>query len=70
MGGAWLSTEEAAAWLDVSQSSVYRSLRDPGRRAAEWGEEGVGWRYMPLSTRKIFQVSARRVLDMGGKPVD
>ena len=70
MADDWISTEDAAVLLDVSKSSVYRSLADEGRRSTEWGEEGVAWRYKPLSTRKIFQVSRRRVMELGGKSIN
>jgi hypothetical protein len=52
----WLSLEEAADTLEVSKSTVYRSLTDETRRAEQWGAEGEGWRYKPLARRKEFQV--------------
>jgi hypothetical protein len=57
----WLTIAEAAAELVVSHATVYRSLKDPVRRAAQWGAEGEGWRYMPLASRPTYQVSRRRL---------
>lgn len=52
----WISTAEAAAILEVHRQTVLRSLNDEQRRQEEWGDEGTGWRFKPLSGRKIFQV--------------
>lgn len=62
----WISTREAAAVLGVSESSVYRSLRDEQVRDVRWGEEGVGWRRKPLSARGIYQVSRQRAEELAG----
>jgi hypothetical protein len=62
----WISGEEAATLIGVSRSSVYRSLRDPDERAERWGNEGEGWRYKPLTRRRIFQVSRRRAQELAG----
>lgn len=62
----WLSLEEAADILEVSKSTVYRSLTDEGRRAAEWGAEGEGWRHKPLARRKEFQVRRSYVTRKAG----
>jgi transposase len=66
----WISGREAATLIGVSESTVYRSLAEPDVRAEQWGAEGVGWRYKPLSRRRIFQVSRRRAeqLAQGGTP--
>ena len=56
----WISGEEAAEVIGVSRSTVYRSLKDETERAQQWGAEGEGWRYKPLSRRRIFQVSRAR----------
>lgn len=60
----WISGAAAADILGVSPSTVYRSLADPAERTQQWGDEGKGWRYKPLSRRKIFQVSHARALTM------
>lgn len=62
----WISGVEAAAILGVSESTVYRSLADEVVRAEQWGIEGKGWRYKPLSTRRIFQVSRARAVELAG----
>lgn len=63
----WLSVREAAVLLEVSESTVYRSLTDEDTRTAEWGAEGKGWRYKPLAQRRIFQVRRSWVLDKAGQ---
>lgn len=52
----WVSGPEAARLLGVSRATILRTLRDPDRRHEEWGAEGEGWRYKPLSTRGIYQL--------------
>jgi len=56
-GEEWLTGPQAARLLDVSRSTMLRTLKDPDARRREWGEEGEGWRYKPLSTRGVIQVS-------------
>lgn len=60
MGDEWISGPEAAEVLGLHRNTVYLSLRDPELRARTWGAEGVGWRYKPLSSRRIFEVSRKR----------
>lgn len=52
--GEWITTGKAATILGVHRQTVLRSLNDEVRRRAEWGAEGDGWRYQPLT--RIFQV--------------
>jgi hypothetical protein len=54
--GEWMSIREAAAALEVSPSTVLRSLTDEARRKREWGEFGEGWRTKPLSDRGDYQL--------------
>lgn len=54
--GEWMSIREAAALLEVSASTVLRSLSNEARRAKEWGAEGEGWRVKPLSERGDYQL--------------
>lgn len=68
MGSEWMSVAEAAEALEVSDRSVQRSLQDETRRAAEWGTEGEGWRYKPLSTRGIYQLRRTWVRRKAGQP--
>jgi hypothetical protein len=56
----WISGGNAADILGVGRTTVYRSLHDPDERKRQWGEEGEGWRYKPLTRRRIFQVSRTR----------
>lgn len=65
-GRGWLGVREVAAIFRVSESTVYRSLTDEQARAERWGEEGVGWRRKPLSTRGIYQVSRQRTEELAG----
>ncbi|QLQ38015.1 hypothetical protein [Micromonospora robiginosa] len=51
-----MSPAEAAELLEVSPRHVQRSLQDEAQRLEEWGEEGQGWRYKPLSTRRTYQL--------------
>ena len=67
MGNEWMSVAEAAEILEVSTRHVQRSLKDEGRRAREWGKEGEGWRYMPLSERGIYQLRRSTVLRLAGQ---
>ncbi|MFF0721365.1 hypothetical protein [Micromonospora sp. NPDC003816] len=63
-----MSVREAAAALEVSDRTVQRSLADEEQRAEEWGAEGEGWRYKPLSRRGIYQLRRTEVLKKAGKP--
>lgn len=54
--GEWMSVREAAAALEISASTVLRSLTNEDRRAREWGGEGEGWRMKPLSERGDYQI--------------
>ncbi|XTZ18210.1 hypothetical protein ACQSSU_12950 [Micromonospora echinospora] len=65
-----MSVAEAAEALEVSTRTVQRSLADEEQRAEEWGAEGEGWRYKPLSRRGIYQLRRTRVMRMAGKPTD
>ncbi len=69
----WIGTGDAAAIVGVSESTVYRSLRDDNaeQRAEWWGKENEGWRRKPLSRRGIFQVSRKRAEELaaGTPPV-
>lgn len=64
----WVSPAEAAALLEVSPRTVQRSLQDEEQRAREWGAEGSGWRYKPLSTRGAYQLRRSAVLAKAGEP--
>jgi excisionase family DNA binding protein len=66
--GEWISTAEAAEILGVHRNTVYASLKDPEIRAERWGVQGIGWRYKPLSTRNIFQVSRERTEQLADPP--
>ncbi|MGX4657126.1 hypothetical protein ACWCHM_26255 [Micromonospora sp. SCSIO 07396] len=68
MSGEWMSVTEAAAALEVSTRTVQRSLADEEQRAEEWGDEGTGWRYKPLSRRGIYQLRRSAVLRKAGQP--
>ncbi len=57
-----MSVREAAEALEVSDRTVQRSLADPEQRAREWGDEGEGWRFKPLSTRGIYQLRRTEVM--------
>lgn len=61
-----MSVREAAAALEVSDRTVQRSLADTEHRAEEWGEEGQGWRYKPLSRRGIYQLRRSWVTQKAG----
>jgi uncharacterized protein YndB with AHSA1/START domain len=65
----WISGSDAATILEVSESTVYRSLVDPATRQEWWGDEGKGWRRKPLSRRRIFQVSRARAVELAGTDV-
>jgi hypothetical protein len=56
----WIGGQEAAEIIGVGRTTVYRSLLDPDERERQWGREGEGWRYKPLTRRKTFQVSRQR----------
>ncbi|CCH20629.1 hypothetical protein MILUP08_45513 [Micromonospora lupini str. Lupac 08] len=47
---------------------VQRSLQDEEQRAREWGAEGEGWRYKPLSTRGAYQLRRSTVMSKAGEP--
>ncbi|MFC5925797.1 hypothetical protein [Micromonospora vulcania] len=47
---------------------MQRSLADAEQRAREWGPEGTGWRYKPLSTRGTYQLRRSAVLAKAGEP--
>lgn len=58
----WISPKDAAGILDVSVSTVLRSLKDPDS-ADEWW--GVGnWRRKPLTARRDMQVRHARALEI------
>ncbi|MEW2442764.1 hypothetical protein [Micromonospora marina] len=67
-GRTWLSAAEAAELLEVSERTVQRSLTDEEQRQAEWGDEGQGWRYKPLSTRRTYQLRRTWVERKAGPP--
>ncbi len=52
--GEWISTREAADILDVSEATVYRSVKSPEVADREWGTEN--WRRKPLLQRARFQL--------------
>ncbi|GAB3942827.1 hypothetical protein GCM10027614_30560 [Micromonospora vulcania] len=52
----------------VHPRTVQRSLADAEQRAREWGPEGTGWRYKPLSTRGTYQLRRSAVLAKAGEP--
>lgn len=54
--GEWISTGDAASMLETTVKAVQRSLADEQVRREEWGDEFEGWRYKPLSGRKIYQL--------------
>lgn len=54
--GEWMSIREAAVVLEVSASTVLRSLTNDERRTREWGAAGEGWRIKPLSDRGDYQL--------------
>jgi hypothetical protein len=64
----WMSLREAAAALEVSASTVLRSLTNEVRRAKEWGAEGEGWRVKPLSERGDYQLRRSWVERKAGNP--
>lgn len=64
----WVSPAEAAELLEVSPRTVQRSLQDEEQRAREWGAEGTGWRYKPLSTRGQYQLRRTTVLAKASRP--
>lgn len=68
MGSEWMSVTEAADALEVSARTVQRSLADEQQRTTEWGAEGQGWRYKPLSTRGIYQLRRSWVIRKAGQP--
>lgn len=68
LSGEWMSVTEAAAALEVSTRTVQRSLADEVQRGEEWGAEGAGWRYKPLSRRGIYQLRRSAVLKKAGRP--
>ena len=63
-----MSVREAADALEVSDRTVQRSLADEEQRAVEWGAEGTGWRYKPLSRRGIYQLRRSAVMRKAGHP--
>ncbi|MFI1197671.1 hypothetical protein ACH4T9_31045 [Micromonospora sp. NPDC020750] len=64
----WISPKEAAELLEISERTVQRSLQDEDQRAREWGAEGEGWRYKPLSTRGLYQLRRTVVERKAGRP--
>lgn len=60
-GEDWLSPREAAEMLEVSVRLVQQSLSDETQRARWWGQQGDGWRFVPLSRRTRYQVRRRAV---------
>lgn len=62
----WLSTQEAAELLEVSERTVLRSLETPEEANRWWGQ--TGWREKPLSRRRIVQVrrSVAEAMGAGG----
>jgi hypothetical protein len=55
-GEEWMTGPKAADLLGVSRSTMLRTLRDPAAREREFGTEGEGWRFKPLSSRGVIQV--------------
>ena len=65
----WISGPEGAEIIGASRRTVLRSLSDEVERARQWGEENVGWRRKPLSTRGVYQVNRKRAEEIAaGKP--
>ncbi|MCX5066879.1 hypothetical protein OOJ91_13590 [Micromonospora lupini] len=64
----WVSPAEAAKLLEISPRQVQRSLQDEEQRTQEWGAEGTGWRYKPLSTRGAYQLRRSAVMKKAGEP--
>lgn len=64
----WVSPAEAAELLEISARTVQRSLQDAEQRDREWGAEGTGWRYKPLSTRGAYQLRRSTVMAKAGQP--
>lgn len=64
----WISPAEAAELLEISARTVQRSLQDEDQRDREWGAEGAGWRYKPLSTRGAYQLRRSTVMKKAGAP--
>lgn len=65
----WISGAEAAAIIGVHRNTVYNSLADETERARQWGDENVGWRLKPLSTRGAYQVDRARAEEIAaGRP--
>ncbi len=50
----WISTREAADILDVSEATVYRSVKTPEVADREWGTGN--WRRKPLLQRPRYQL--------------
>ncbi|MBM0275076.1 hypothetical protein [Micromonospora tarensis] len=67
-GSVWISPAEAAELLEISARTVQRSLQDEDQRLREWGAEGTGWRYKPLSTRGAYQLRRSAVMAKAGEP--
>ncbi len=63
-----MSPAEAAELLEVSLRTVQRSLQNEDQRVTEWGQEGQGWRYKPLSTRGAYQLRRSWVEKKAGPP--
>jgi hypothetical protein len=66
----WIGSSDAAKLLQVARNTVYLSLKDESRRQNTWGDEGEGWRYKPLSDRKIFQLNKKLVEQLSGKKLE
>lgn len=52
----WVSASDAARILGLHANTVRRSLADDEMRTHEWGAQGQGWRYKPLTRRREIQL--------------
>lgn len=62
--GDWISGAKAAEIMGVHRNTVRASLEDLTRRKDWWGAEGDGWRFKPLTARKIYEVKRQRAEDI------